>query len=65
MTSVAVPGLGTGVGGMAAADSAIQMRAAYDMIVLEKWKEVAHPVMAPFALDLSSEPRKRQRSTHS
>jgi hypothetical protein len=36
---------------MAADEAAIQMRAAYDMIVLEGWKRIVHPVQAPFALD--------------
>ncbi len=48
--SVAIPGLGTGVGGMTPDESARQMRAAYDMILLEGWKQIAHPVQAPFAL---------------
>ena len=50
ISSVAVPGLATGVGGMAVEDAAIQMRAAYDMILLEGWKRIAHPVQAPFAI---------------
>lgn len=48
--SLAVPGLCTGVGGMAYGMAAQQMRAAYDSIVGEGWKEVVHPAMAPFAL---------------
>jgi len=45
MNSVAIPGLGTGVGGMPSDDCARQMRMAYDQIVLgepafpESWKE--------------------------
>ncbi|WP_337175667.1 macro domain-containing protein [Paludisphaera sp.] len=48
--SVAVPGLCTGVGGMAAAEAAPQMRAAYDMVVLGGWRRIEHPAQAPFAL---------------
>lgn len=48
--SVAVPGLGTGVGGMTPDESARQMRAAYDMIVGGGWKAVLHPAQAPFVL---------------
>ena len=48
--SVAVPGLGTGVGGMSPEDSALQMRAAYDMIVAGGWKDVLHPAQAPFVM---------------
>jgi O-acetyl-ADP-ribose deacetylase (regulator of RNase III) len=47
---VAVPGLGTGVGGMAPDESARQMRAAYDMIVGGGWKSVLHPAQAPFVM---------------
>ena len=48
--SLAVPGLGTGVGGMDADEAAEQMRAAYDSVVGGKWREVIHPIQAPFAL---------------
>ena len=48
--SVAVPGLGTGVGGMAPGESAHQMRAAYDMIVGGGWRAVLHPAQAPFVM---------------
>jgi O-acetyl-ADP-ribose deacetylase (regulator of RNase III) len=48
--SIAVPGLGTGVGGMAPGESARQMRAAYDMIVGGGWKHIQHPLQAPFVL---------------
>lgn len=48
--SVAVPGLCTGVGGMAADEAALQMRAAYDMIVAGGWRQISHHVQAPFAL---------------
>ncbi len=49
--SLAVPGLCTGVGGMSPALAARQMRAAYDNIIGEGWKQVEHPAMAPFALN--------------
>jgi O-acetyl-ADP-ribose deacetylase (regulator of RNase III) len=48
--SVAVPGLGTGVGGMDHDEAAEQMRAAYDSVVGGKWREVIHAAQAPFAL---------------
>jgi O-acetyl-ADP-ribose deacetylase (regulator of RNase III) len=50
ITSVAIPGLGTGVGGMSGEASGVQMRAAYDMIVRGEWRKIAHPASAPFAL---------------
>ncbi|WP_422930248.1 macro domain-containing protein [Singulisphaera sp. PoT] len=55
--SVAVPGLCTGVGGMPADEASMQMKAAYDMIELGGWKQIGHPIQAPFAL----EPRKARR----
>jgi O-acetyl-ADP-ribose deacetylase (regulator of RNase III) len=48
--SLAIPGLGTGVGGLAPDEAAEQMRAAYDSVVGGRWREVVHPVQAPFAL---------------
>jgi O-acetyl-ADP-ribose deacetylase (regulator of RNase III) len=48
--SVAIPGLGTGVGGMPAAAAAGQMRAAYDSVVGGRWRDVISPVMAPYAM---------------
>ncbi|WP_435006060.1 macro domain-containing protein [Tundrisphaera lichenicola] len=51
ITSLAIPGLCTGVGGMSAEESAVQMRAAYDMIVGGGWRKVVHPAFAPFALE--------------
>ncbi len=48
--TLAVPGLGTGVGGMAFAEAARQMRAAYDNVVQGGWRAVTHPALAPFAL---------------
>jgi O-acetyl-ADP-ribose deacetylase (regulator of RNase III) len=56
INSVAVPGLCTGVGGMAADEAAPQMRAAYNMVVLGGWRQIAHPVQAPFALGLGFTP---------
>ena len=52
--SVAVPGLGTGVGGMAPDESALQMRAAYDMIVGGGWRSIQHPLQAPFVMRAKS-----------
>ena len=45
--TLAVPGLGTGVGGMAFDESARQMRAAYDMIISDGWRSIVHPSEAP------------------
>ena len=50
IVSVAISGLGTGVGGMAPEESALQMRAAYDMIVGGKWRSILHPLQAPFVM---------------
>lgn len=50
IATLAVPGLGTGVGGMHCDESALQMRAAYDMIFGEGWRSIQHPVQAPFVL---------------
>jgi O-acetyl-ADP-ribose deacetylase (regulator of RNase III) len=47
---LAVPGLCTGVGGMGAAESAGQMRTAYDQIIGGAWKQVLHPAMAPYVM---------------
>lgn len=48
--SLAVPGLGTGVGGLSAEAAAEQMRTAYENVIGGAWREVAHPAMAPYAL---------------
>lgn len=48
--TLAVPGLGTGVGGMAFDESARQMRAAHDMIISEGWRTILHPAQAPFVM---------------
>lgn len=50
ITALAASGLGTGVGAMTGEESAVQMRAGYDMIVGEGWKRFAHPLEAPFTL---------------
>jgi len=49
ISSLAVPGLCTGVGGMSPEHAAEQMRAAYDNIISERWRGIVHPAMAPFA----------------
>lgn len=54
--SVAVPGLGTGVGGMIPEEAALQMRAAYDMIVGEGWRSLMHPMQAPFVMRQGKRP---------
>jgi O-acetyl-ADP-ribose deacetylase (regulator of RNase III) len=48
--TLAVPGLGTGVGGMHPADAAGQMRSAYESVVGGGWRQVLSPVLAPYAL---------------
>jgi O-acetyl-ADP-ribose deacetylase (regulator of RNase III) len=48
--SIAVPGLGTGVGGISYQEAGQQMRAAYESVIGEQWRKVVHPAMAPFAL---------------
>ena len=47
--SLAVPGLCTGVGGMAPEEAAEQMLAAYDNIIGQRWRGIGHPALAPFA----------------
>ncbi len=49
--SLAIPGLGTGVGGLGYDEAAEQMRAAYDNVVGGAWRQIAHSAQAPFALD--------------
>jgi len=46
--TLAVPGLGTGVGGMDVGDAAEQMRTAYDNVMNEGWRRVIHPALAPY-----------------
>ncbi len=46
---VACPGLGTGVGGMPYDEAARQMKIAFHMIIMEGWKQILHPLQAPFA----------------
>jgi O-acetyl-ADP-ribose deacetylase (regulator of RNase III) len=48
--SLAIPGLGTGIGGIDYEEAAQQMRAAYDNIIGGEWREIIHAVQAPFAL---------------
>ena len=48
--SLAVPGLGTGVGGLAFAEAARQMRTAFDSVIEGGWQKVIHPAMAPFVM---------------
>lgn len=48
--SLAVPGLGTGIGGMGHEEAADQMRAAYDNVVGGEWRQIIHAAQAPFAL---------------
>jgi O-acetyl-ADP-ribose deacetylase (regulator of RNase III) len=48
--SMAVPGLGTGVGGLQAREAAEQMRVAYDYVIEDKWRGVVNAIQLPFAL---------------
>ena len=48
--SVAIPGMCTGVGGMSFPEAAAQMRTAFANVVEERWRQVAHPAMAPYAM---------------
>jgi O-acetyl-ADP-ribose deacetylase (regulator of RNase III) len=48
--SLAVPGLGTGVGGMPYQEAGEQMRTAFDNVIGGRWRQVVHPAMAPYAL---------------
>lgn len=57
--SLAIPGLGTGVGGMDPGEAAEQMRAAYDSILGGAWREVVHAVQAPFAFGGRGRDKKR------
>jgi O-acetyl-ADP-ribose deacetylase (regulator of RNase III) len=54
IASLAAPGLCTGVGWMSADESALQMLAAYEMIVCGAWRGVVHPSLAPFVLASSA-----------
>ena len=47
--SVAVPGLGCGVGGLSPEETAQQMEAAYSNIAEGGWMHAVHPALAPFA----------------
>jgi O-acetyl-ADP-ribose deacetylase (regulator of RNase III) len=48
--TLAIPGLGTGVGGIPCHEAAEQMRAAHDNVVGGRWRQVAHAAQAPYAL---------------
>lgn len=48
--SVAIPGLGTGVGGMSGNEAAKQMYVAYDNVIGGKWKKIVYSALAPYAL---------------
>lgn len=48
--SIAIPGLGTGVGGLEYVDAAAQMRAAYDNVIGGQWKQIVIAAQAPFAM---------------
>lgn len=52
--SVAFPGMCTGIGGMAFAEAASQMRTAFASVVEGQWRHVAHPAMAPYAVRSAS-----------
>lgn len=47
--TLAVPGLGTGVGGLDPDDAAGQMREGFDNVAGGGWRAVVHPAQAPFA----------------
>lgn len=48
--TLAVPGLGTGVGGIDYLDAAQQMRAAYDNVIEHRWKQIVIAAQAPYAM---------------
>lgn len=48
--SLAITGLGTGVGGMSYQEAGEQMRTAYENEIGGHWRKVVHPGMAPYAL---------------
>jgi O-acetyl-ADP-ribose deacetylase (regulator of RNase III) len=56
--SLAVPGLGTGVGGLDHDEAAGQMREAFDNVAGGQWREVVHPAQAPFAWGPGHRPRR-------
>jgi O-acetyl-ADP-ribose deacetylase (regulator of RNase III) len=47
--SIAVPSLGTGVGGIAPTEAAEQMRQAYDHVIGETWRSVVNAIQLPYA----------------
>lgn len=56
--SIAIPGLGTGVGGLGHEDAAAQMRAAYDNVIGGKWQKVVIAAQAPYAMHGHSRTRR-------
>jgi len=56
--SIAIPGLGTGVGGLGYVDAAAQMCAAYDNVIGGQWKQVVIAAQAPFAMHGQSRMRR-------
>lgn len=50
ITSLAIPGLCTGVGRMPYDEAAAQLRAAYDSVIGELWRQVVHASLAPFVM---------------
>jgi O-acetyl-ADP-ribose deacetylase (regulator of RNase III) len=52
--SLAVPGLGTGIGGLDHDDAAKQMRAAFVNVAGGQWRNIVHPAQAPFAWESGS-----------
>ena len=46
--SIGVTAFCTGTGGMAAAESAEQMRTAIIQVLEDRWQEVTHPMLAPY-----------------
>lgn len=47
---IALSGMCCGVGRMPYAESALQMRRAYEVVVLEEWKSIVHAAQAPFVM---------------
>lgn len=48
-STIVIPSLCSGIGKMPYVTSAEQMYVAYQNIMLEHWKNIVHPVMAPYA----------------
>lgn len=47
---IILPGLGTGIGGLSYEECSNQMYKAYENIYLERWRDVKHPMIAPFVM---------------